>query len=238
MAVIGEQTGLAARLREVSGRIEAACRRAGRDPATVTLLPVSKTHPLADIEAVAALSGLTLFGENRPQELAAKAASLSPGSPVRFVLIGHLQTNKAGLAAQYAASFQALDSSHLAAALDRRLQALGRGLDVLIEVNTSGEPAKHGLAPQEVPAFASGLAAMNSLRVRGLMTVALNSPDPCAVSACFDQLVLLQARLRDDGVLGADWAQLSMGMSGDFECAIAHGATMVRVGRAIFGARS
>jgi pyridoxal phosphate enzyme (YggS family) len=195
---------------------------------------VSKTHPLAAVEAVARASTLDLFGENRPQELAAKAQGLPS---VRFAQIGHLQTNKVNLVARYAASFQALDSIHLAEALDRRLQILGRGMDVLIEVNTSGEPAKHGLAADEVPSFAASLAAMNSLTVRGLMTVALNSEDVAAVGACFDRMVELQGRLRDDGVLGCDWAQLSMGMSGDFELAIAHGSTMVRIGSAIFGPR-
>ena len=235
MAVTGDD--LAARLADVQARVRAACERAGREPGDVRLLPVSKTHPLTAVQAVVDAGGPTLFGENRPQELAAKAEALPPGSPIRFALIGHLQTNKAALAAQHAASFQALDSLRLAQALDRRLQALGRGMDVLIEVNTSGEPAKHGVTPDEAAGFAASLAPMASLRVRGLMTVALDSPDRSAVAACFDRLVALQGRLRDDGVLGGGWAQLSMGMSGDFELAIERGSTMVRVGTAIFGSR-
>ncbi|MCL1841261.1 MAG: YggS family pyridoxal phosphate-dependent enzyme [Propionibacteriaceae bacterium] len=237
MAVTQVDAGIVQRLGAVQARIRAACQAAGRSPDEVTLLPVSKTHPFAAVQAVVDAGGPTVFGENRPQELAAKAAQCADGSPIRFALIGHLQTNKAPLAAQHAAAFHALDSARLAEALDRRLQGMGRGLDVLIEVNTSGEEAKHGLAPEEVPAFAAGLAPMDALRVRGLMTVAVHSPDEAAVAACFDRLVALQHRLRDDGVLGADWAQLSMGMSGDFELAIAHGATIVRVGTAIFGAR-
>jgi len=226
---------LSARVAEVRRRIAAACEQAGRDPAVVRLLPVSKTRPVSEMLAVAQASGLDTFGENRPQELAAKAEALPA---LRFALIGHLQTNKAALAARFAAEFQALDSPRLAAALDRHLQAAGHGLDVLIEVNTSGETTKHGLAPSEVGAFARGLAPMASLRVRGLMTVAANTADVGVVDRCFATLRDLRDRLRDDGVPGADWAELSMGMSGDYERAIINGSTTVRVGTAIFGART
>jgi len=228
---------LAERLASVRSAIATAARAVGRDPAGIALLPVSKTRPLSDVLALTECGGPALFGENRPQELARKAEALPEGSPVRFALIGHLQTNKAGLAARWAAQFQALDSLHLAAALDRRLQAEGRGLDVFIEVNTSGEAAKHGLEPAAVPSFASQLGAMASLRPRGLMTVALDSPDREAVAACFERLCQVRARLREDGVLGLPWDELSMGMSGDYELAIAHGATIIRLGTALFGAR-
>jgi len=234
---VADAAVVAARVRRVRMRIAAAARRAGRDPASVSLLPVSKTWPLADIQAVAAVSGLTLFGENRPQELAAKATALPADSPLGFTLIGHLQTNKVALVAAHAAGFQALDSLRCARALDAALQAQGRGLDVLIEVNTSGEAAKHGVAPDEVAGLARQMAGLTALRVRGLMTVALNSPAESLVVACFDRLREVARRLRDDGVLGSDWAELSMGMSGDYEWAIEHGATTVRIGSAIFGPR-
>lgn len=220
----------------VRARIAAACQRAGRDPAEVRLLPVSKTHPAQALLAAHA-AGITRFGENRVQELVAKAEQLHPELGIEFALIGPLQSNKVGRAVQWAVEFQALDSLQLAAKLDRRLQALGRSLDVLVEVNTSGEVTKHGLAPDELPAFAAELAAYDSLNVRGLMTVAVLSPDLQEVADCFRTLRVLRDRLRDDQVAGSDWPELSMGMSGDFELAIQHGASCVRVGTAIFGAR-
>jgi len=234
-----DDTTLAARVVQVRERIAAAARRVGRDPASVRLLAVSKSWPLTAIEQMAAVSGLRLFGENRPQELAAKAAAaLATDSPVQFTLIGHLQTNKVALVAAHAVGFQALDSLRCAHALDAALQACGRGLDVLIEVNTSGEAAKHGVGPDEVAGLARQMAGLDALRVRGLMTVALNSPEREPVVACFERLRETARRLRDDGVLGSDWAELSMGMSGDYEWAIEHGATTVRLGSALFGPRT
>ena len=223
---------LKARVEAVQQRMAAAARRVGRDPAEVTLLPVSKTRPAEAVTAVMAGTGLARFAENRPQELAAKAREVLGAE---WVLIGPLQTNKAGLAAEFACQFQGLDALRTAEALDRRLQALGRGMDVLVEVNTSGEAAKHGVAPGDAVALARGLGAFASLRPVGLMTVALNSPDETAVRACFARLREAQAQLRD--ALGDGWGELSMGMSGDFELAIEEGSTIVRVGTAIFGPR-
>ncbi len=219
----------------IRARIAAACERAGRDAAEVRLLPVSKTRPASDV-AQAAQAGVVRFGENRAQEAFAKAEALA-GSGVEWAMIGHLQVNKAKLVAQFAAEFQALDSVEVAAALDRRLTASGRQLDVLIEVNTSGETTKAGLAPADVLAFAGQLRPFDALRVKGLMTIAMPSPDPAVVAPCFDMLRTLQGALRDQAVEGQTYDELSMGMSNDFELAIEHGATTVRVGTAIFGAR-
>ena len=220
------------RVEAIQARMVAAARRAGRDPADVALLAVSKTRPAEAVAAVVAGTGMTRFAENRPQELAAKARELSN---IEWVLIGPLQTNKAGLAAEFACQFQALDAVRTAEALDRRLQALGRGMDVLIEVNTSGETAKHGVPPEGALELAHGLKPFSSLRPVGLMTVAVNSPDEVAVRACFRRLRGVQDQLRDE--LGDGWGELSMGMSGDFEWAIEEGSTIVRVGTAIFGPR-
>ena len=227
---------IAANVAAVRGRIASACERAGRDAAEVRLLPVSKTHPVEALVAAHA-AGIDRFGENRVQELVAKAELLDPALGIEFALIGPLQSNKAGRAVEWVAEFQALDSLKLAANLDRRLQALGRSLDVLVEVNTSGESTKFGLAPDDVLSFAAELGAFDSLNVRGLMTIAIPSPDQKQVAACFQMLRGLRDRLRDDRVAGSDWPELSMGMSGDFELAIEHGATCVRVGTAIFGGR-
>jgi pyridoxal phosphate enzyme (YggS family) len=161
-----------------------------------------------------------------------------PSDALRWVLIGHLQTNKARYAARFADEFQALDSLRVAEALDTQLQKQGRALDVLVQVNTSGEASKFGLAPADVAAFVRQLPAFSSLRVRGLMTLAVFSPDAALVRRCFVRLRTLRDQLRQDAPDGITLDELSMGMSGDFELAIAEGATTVRVGSALFGARS
>jgi pyridoxal phosphate enzyme (YggS family) len=227
---------LSSRLDVVRRRIEAACARTGRNTREVRLLPVSKTVPLARLRAAAA-AGLTEFGENKVQELRAKAAALSDLG-LRWSLIGHLQTNKVKLAAQYADEFQALDSLRLAEALDRRLQATGRSLDVLIQINSSGEASKYGLEPSDAPAFIAALPAYGSLRVRGLMTLAAFSADVSRVRACFRLTRELQERLRERAPVGQCFDALSMGMSNDYEIAIEEGATVVRVGQALFGPRA
>lgn len=221
-------------LAAVEARVAAACARAGRPRSSVRLLPVSKTHP-GPVLREAYASGVRWFAENKVQEASAKAVELADLADVRWSFIGHLQTNKARDVAGFAHEFQALDSLRVAEALDRRLQAVGRGLDVLIEVDTSGEDTKFGVPEGEVVALARSLAPYSALRLRGLMTVAANTPDPVVVAGCFDRLAALRARLLDALGDGAD--ELSMGMSGDFESAIEHGATCVRVGSAVFGAR-
>lgn len=227
---------IAARIDAVRARIDAAASAAGRPAGSVQLLPVTKTRPVAEVRA-ALSAGCHRFGENKAQEARAKAAELAEIPGLEWVMIGHLQSNKARLVAEFAAEFQGLDSLSLAADLDRRLHAAGRQLDVLIQVNSSGEDSKFGLPPAEVPAFASALAPFDALRVRGLMTLALPSPDANLVTACFTRMRDVQRVLRDASVDGQSYDELSMGMSGDFELAIAHGATVVRVGTAIFGAR-
>lgn len=216
-------------------RIVQACARAGREPGEVRLLPVSKTVA-ADRLREAFAAGLTEFGENKAQEASAKAERLAD-LPVTWSIIGHLQTNKAKHVARFAREFQALDSLRLATALERRLQIEGRGLDVLVQVNTSGEASKFGLSPDAVAEFLRELPAFSALRVRGLMTLAVFNPDTARVRACFRVLRTLRDRLRDTAPPAVRLDELSMGMSGDFEIAIEEGATIVRVGQAIFGPR-
>lgn len=226
---------IADNLTEVRRRIDEACARSDRDPSTVRLMPVSKTKsPAAIREAYDA--GYRVFGENKVQEVVAKAEVLADVADLRFAVIGHLQTNKAKQVAEVAAELHALDSLRLAEALDRRLTGLGRTLDVFVQVNSSGEDSKFGLPPDEVPAFARELDRFATLRVRGLMTLAVFSDDTALVGACFQRMRDLQARLQDTDD-PERWAELSMGMSGDYELAIAYGATTVRVGQAIFGDR-
>ena len=178
-----------------------------------------------------------MLGENKVQELQAKWAETHDDLPdLQWAAIGHLQTNKAKIVAELATEFHALDSLRLAAELDKRLATAGRTLRVLVQVNSSGEESKYGLDPDEVPAFAEQLAAHPRLEVAGLMTLAVNSPDLRMVAENFTAMTNLQDRLRSVGAPGR-WDELSMGMSGDFELAIEHGATCVRVGTAIFGVR-
>ncbi len=217
-------------------RMAAACLRAGRDPAEVRLLPVSKTVDEARIRLSYA-AGCRQLGENKVQEASQKWQAMADLTDLQWSVIGHLQTNKARLVARFASEFQALDSLRLAEELDRRLQAEGRQLDVFVQINTSGEASKYGLAPDQAPDFIKQLPAFASLRVRGLMTLALFSPDAERVRPCFVLLRQLRDRLRQDGPAGMDIHQLSMGMSGDFEIAIEEGATVVRVGQAIYGGR-
>lgn len=226
---------IAQNLAAVTARIGAACRRVGRDPSTVRLLPVSKTVEERRIR-LAYQAGCRAFGENKLQEALTKADAMADLN-IAWSVIGHLQTNKAKFVSRFAAEFQALDSLKAAAALDRRLQLDGRSLDVFVQVNSSGEASKYGLAPDDAPAFVRELPAFSSLKVRGLMTLALFSAEVDRVRRCFRLMRDLQQRLCQEAPEGLSFDELSMGMSGDYEIAIEEGATVVRVGQAIFGPR-
>ncbi|MHB1056814.1 MAG: YggS family pyridoxal phosphate-dependent enzyme [Rhodanobacter sp.] len=223
---------LAGNWAQVRQRVDAACREAGRDPSEVDILPVSKTFGPELVRAAAAL-GLRRFGENKVQEIRDKSAPLADCG-IDWVMIGHLQTNKARDVARLASEVQSLDRLELAEALDRRLQHEGRAIDVLVQVKTSHEPSKYGLPPEQLPGFLDTLRGYGTLRVRGLMTLAIHSSEPAEVRGCFRLL----RGLRDQAVAqGHDVTRLSMGMSGDFPLAVAEGATEVRIGTAIFGSR-
>lgn len=225
-------------LAAIHARMDAACRRVGRDPAGVRLLPVSKTMDESRIR-LAHAAGCRLLGENKIQEAHRKWQNTADLPGLRWSVIGHLQTNKAKDAARDATELQSLDRIDLAEALHRRLVLEGRTLDVLVQVKTSSEPSKYGMAPSDVSAFLRRIVAeFPTLRVRGLMTMAVNSPDPGEVRACFRSLRELRDQLRHEAIEGVSLDRLSMGMSGDFELAIEEGSTEVRIGTAIFGARS
>ncbi len=224
---------LATNWAQVRGRVDQACRDAGREPSSVVILPVSKTFGPEIVRAAVAL-GLHRFGENKSQEVREKSPALADCG-VEWVMIGHLQTNKAKDVARLASEVQSLDRLELAEALHRRLEHEGRTIDVLVQVKTSDEPGKYGLAADQLPTFLDQLQAFPTLRVRGLMTLAIQSDRADEVRACFRTL----RELRDREVArGLDLPRLSMGMSGDFALAIAEGATEVRIGSAIFGNRS
>ena len=213
-----------------------AARRAGRDPAEVRLLPVSKTVDEARIRLSYA-AGCRMLGENKVQEASRKQAALADLPGLRWSVIGHLQSNKARWWRASPTS-SVRSTACTAEVLDRRLQAEGRALDVFVQVNTSGEDSKYGLPPGQVGAFLRALPAFGALRVRGLMTLALLSGEAERVRACFASLRTLRDRLRQQAPDGIALDELSMGMSGDFEIAIEEGATVVRVGQAIYGARA
>jgi pyridoxal phosphate enzyme (YggS family) len=223
---------MAARWARVRSRVDEACRVAGRDPASVQILPVSKTFGPEAVRAAAAL-GLRRFGENKVQEIREKSAALADLG-LDWVVIGHLQTNKAKDVARLASEVQTLDRLELAEALHRRLETEGRYIDVLVQVKTSDEPTKQGLSPAQLPALLTALRSFDTLCVRGLMTLAANSTEPEQVRGCFRRLRLLRDEAQQ---LGHELPRLSMGMSGDFPLAIAEGATEVRIGTAIFGGR-
>ena len=214
---------IGASLAEVRSRIEAAARRAGRNPSSVTLLAVTKTKPLEDLLA-AYEAGVRAFGENRVQEAEAKFPHL-PADAGRH-LIGPIQSNKANKAARLADVLHAVDSADLARRLARAAGNEGKRLAVFVEVNTGGEETKAGVSPAEVPALVSEVRALPQLDLRGLMSI----PPPGETRPHFAAL----RRLADSLAL----AELSMGMSDDFEAAIEEGSTIVRVGTALFGSRS
>ncbi|MBL9019898.1 MAG: YggS family pyridoxal phosphate-dependent enzyme [Myxococcales bacterium] len=219
------------RWREVRARVTEACATAGRSPDSVTIIAVSKTHPAAAIrEALAA--GATDFGENYAQELATKMTEVVDPR-IRWHFIGRLQSNKAKLVAGKVALVHAVDSASLGAELGKR--AAGVVQPVLISVNIAGEATKGGVSPADAPALARSLAATSGIRLDGLMTMPPPSEDPEASRPAFEALAALRDRLAAD--LGLPLPVLSMGMSGDYEVAIAAGATHVRVGTAIFGVR-
>lgn len=233
---MSEDTSIASRLASIQERIRNAAVKAGRTPDSVALLPVSKTFGEEAIrEAVRA--GIRRFGENKAQEIRSKFEPLADCG-IDWVMIGHLQTNKAKDVARMASEIQSLDRLDLAVALDRRLQQEGRSIDALVQVKTSSEPSKYGLPPEALPEFLRTVARdFPTLRVRGLMTLAINASDPASVRSCFRTLRELRDRMRQEAIPGIELDRLSMGMSGDFEIAIEEGSTEVRIGTAIFGGR-
>ena len=219
-------------LKYVTERIQAAALRSGRQADEVSLLAVTKTVAAERIRAAAAL-GLTLIGENRVQEAWAKSQQLTD-LPLSWHMIGHLQSNKVKRALQFATLIESVDSLHIAREIDREAAAQGKTIECFLEVNTSGESRKIGVAPDEAEALAREIASLPRLRLTGLMTIGALSPDSQRIRSCFRLLQALQERLNTSG-LGI--SQLSMGMSDDYEIAIEEGATIIRLGRALFGER-
>lgn len=223
---------IAERVTAVRERIAAAATRAGRDPAGITLVAVSKAFPLEAIRAAAA-SGVTDIGENRVQEAVPKVAAVGRG--VRWHLVGHLQTNKAKKAALLFDRIHSLDSAELAQKLEHYAATAGKTLDVLVQVDLAGETTKHGANEVHLMPLLEQVRGMRSVRATGLMILPPFTSDPETSRPFFRRLRGLRDRaLRDGLLLGSE---LSMGMSQDFEVAVEEGATLVRIGTEIFGER-
>lgn len=224
------QQAVLTRLDGIRQKIAAACAEAGRDPQTVTLMAVTKTvDPVLINTAVDA--GVTVLGENRVQEYLSKRESYRTEAEVQF--IGHLQTNKVKAIIDGVSMIQSVDSLHLAEAIDRAAAAKGIVMPVLLEVNIGGEASKSGADPEGLPALLKAASALPHITVRGLMTIPPPEPDPAAQDAVFARM----KALFDAASAEYPMDTLSMGMSGDYESAVKHGATVVRIGSALFGAR-
>lgn len=213
-------------------RIAAVCQAAGRDPSAVALLPVTKTHPAAAAD-YAARYGLVAVGENRVQEGVDKRALTT--TPLRWELIGHLQSNKARLAVTHFDRIQSVDSGKLLTVLDRAAAELGKKLPVLLQINAGQDPAKFGAEPADAPRLLETALTLNHLQVDGLMTIAPLSDDPAVARNTFANLREIRDMLA--ARFGTPLRELSMGMSGDLEAAITEGSTLVRVGSALYGPR-
>jgi PLP dependent protein len=219
-------------LDSIQQRIHAACERAGREPSSVTLLGVTKGQPPEAVNEAARL-GLVFFGENKIQEAKAKIP-LCPGK-LRWHFIGHLQTNKCRDAVDLFGMIQSVDSLHLAQEISKRAEQASKAMPILLEVNLAGEASKFGYRPDKLEAELNQINALPRIEIHGLMTVPPWSPNAESVRPMFRRLRELKERAEQ--VIGAPLPQVSMGMSGDFEVAIEEGATIVRVGTALFGAR-
>jgi hypothetical protein len=225
---------IADNLKTVMDRIAAAARRAGRDPSSVKLVVVTKTVDIARIrEAVAA--DATVLGENRVQEAKEKIEALGPVAS--WHLIGRLQTNKAKYAVRLFDLIHSVDTIELAREIVKQAAKTGKVQDVLIEVNIAGEASKAGIAEQEAADLVRNAATLGSVSIRGLMTMPPFSENPEDSRPYFRTLRELAAHISREGIPGVSMQELSMGMSGDFIVAVEEGATLVRVGTAIFGER-
>jgi pyridoxal phosphate enzyme (YggS family) len=226
---------IAENVQYVRERIQKACERSQRDPQSVRLIAVTKTFDAAKVRE-AAESGVTDFGENFVQELREKRTEVS-NPAIRWHFVGHLQSNKVKYIADFIHLIHSVDHRSVAEEIDKRGAKVGRIVDALVEVNTSGEQTKFGLKPEATLEFVKSVAHLKNLKLKGLMTIGPFLPDPEASRPAFQRLRWLRNEIQDAGIENVEMDDLSMGMTHDFEVAIEEGATMVRIGTAIFGPR-
>jgi len=230
-----DRSALRARLADVRARITRAAGRAGRDPASIRLVAVSKTFPAGYVRA-AADAGQIDFGENKVQEALAKMDETAD-LPLQWHLVGHLQSNKARKAGARFDVVHSIDDAALIARLDEAAAAAGRRVEVLVQVDLAGETTKYGAGENEVLSIFTAARTARAVQVSGLMLIPPAVEDPEQARPFFRRLRAVRDRLRDEGVEPAMLNELSMGMTHDFEVAIEEGATIVRIGTAIFGSR-
>ena len=221
--------------KEVQDNIIKACEKVGRNPDEVTLIAVSKTKPLSDIEELIAC-GVKEFGENKPQEMKQKIEEVS--TPVNFHLIGHLQTNKVKYVVGKAVLIHSVDSMHLAEAIEKESAKKDIITDILIEVNMAEEETKFGLSAKDTESLVREISSLPHIRIKGLMTIAPFVDDPEENRPVFRAMKELLLDIKSKNIDNVDMNILSMGMTNDYMVAVEEGSTMVRVGTAIFGARN
>jgi len=226
---------IAENIENIRRRIDLACQKSGRSPSEVTLVAVSKTFSAEMIDEAVA-GGITDIGENYVQELL-KKRELVQSPNIRWHFIGHLQSNKIRYLIRWVHLIQTVDSIGLAREINRLAVGAGRTVDVLIEVNTTGEKGKFGVAPEQVAKLVNGMASCTNIRVYGLMTMGPFLPDPEGSRPMFRTLRILKEEISSLPYENVEMKHLSMGMTGDFEVAIEEGATIIRIGTAIFGPR-
>lgn len=226
---------VAENLAEIRSRIDELARSAGRNPEEVKLIAVSKTKPVSLIKEAVAAGALDL-GENKPQEIVSKYPEFE-GDSVRWHMIGHLQKNKVRHIIDKAELIHSVDSLALAEEINKRAEAIGKIQKILIQVNVTGEDSKSGVSPGDAAELCREISKLNNVRIMGLMTISVSGYTYEENKRVFDSLAVLAARIDDMKIDNVSMKELSMGMTHDFDAAIAAGATMVRVGTAIFGAR-
>lgn len=217
--------------------LQRECARLGRNPDDITIVAVSKTFP-ADAITAAVACGLSHFGENRVQEAKEKLPQVTVAPRPTWHLVGHLQSNKAKDAVALFDLIQSVDSWHLADELNRRAMAIGKRQDVLVQINTSGEEQKSGCDPWDVDELVGDVVGLANLRIMGMMTIGPLTDDEEEIAPAFQELQTIFNRLKSSDLRGGEMRYCSMGMTDDWRIALAEGANMLRIGRAIFGERT
>ena len=223
-------------IEQVRERIRATCFRCGRNPVDVTLVAVTKTFG-ADVIRAALAAGVSDFGENYVQELSEKRQQLNDPA-IRWHFIGHLQSNKVKYIAEYIHLIHSVDNVRLAEELQKRAEKINRDIDILVEVHTTDEATKYGVPPEQTVELVKAISAFPRVRVQGLMTMGPFSDDPNDSRQSFRTVAELKKQIEREGIPGVSMRHVSMGMTHDFEVAIEEGATIVRIGTAIFGERN